>query len=90
MNNLNIRKIYIDTRFKRDQYGSNTNFEIELPQTVECPENTVMFVDELVLPNTITTIQTDVNDKLYFAGCYLGNLYIYNVDSQKLIIYTKK
>ena len=70
MNNLNIRKIYIDTRFKRDQYGSNTNFEIELPQTVECPENTVMFVDELVLPNTLTTIQSNVNDKLYFAVFY--------------------
>ena len=67
---LNIRKIYIDTRYKRDQYGSNTNFEIELPQTVECPENTVMFVDELVLPNTMTTIQAGINDTLYFAVFY--------------------
>jgi len=35
-------------------------------------------------------IDKNRNHKLYFAGCYLGNLYIYNVDSQKLIIYTKK
>ena len=56
-NNLNVRKIYIDTRFKRDPYGSNTNFEIDLPQTVECPEDTVIFADEIVIPNTMTTIQ---------------------------------
>ena len=69
-NNINIRKIYIDTRYKRNQYGSNTEFEIDLPQTVECPEGTQMYVDEIVLPNTITTIQKDVNDKLYFAVFY--------------------
>jgi hypothetical protein len=67
---LKIRKIYIDTRFKRGLYGSNTNFEIELPQTVECPEQTVMFVDEVVMPNTMTTIQQGVNDVLYFAVFY--------------------
>ena len=67
-----IRKIYIDTRYKRDKYGSNTNFEIDLPQTVECPPNTVCYVDEIVLPNTITTIQTGVNDRLYFAVFYNG------------------
>ncbi len=71
---LQIRKIYIDTRYKRDKYGSNTNFEIELPQTVECPPNTVCYVDEIVLPNTITTIQTGVNDRLYFAVFYNNNI----------------
>ena len=69
-NTLNTRKIYIDTRYKRKQYGSNTDFEIDLPQTVECPEGTIMYVDEIVLPNTLTTIQKDVNDKLYFAVFY--------------------
>ena len=67
---LQVRKIYIDTRFKRDKYGSNTNFEIDLPQTVECPPNTVCYVDEIVLPNTITTIQAGVNDRLYFGVVY--------------------
>ena len=69
-NNLTTRKIYIDTRYKRDQYGSNTNFEINLPHTLECPENCVMYVDEVVLPNTITTVQTGVHDKLYFGLFY--------------------
>ena len=64
---LQVRKIYVDTRYKRDKYGSNTSFEIELPQTVECPPNTVCYVDEIVLPNTTTTIQTGINDRLYFA-----------------------
>lgn len=69
-NILNTRKIYIDTRYKLNPYGSDTNFEIELPQTVECPEGTVMYVDEVVLPNTLTTILKDVNDKLYFGIFY--------------------
>ena len=34
------------------------------------PPNTVCYVDELVLPNTITTIQTGVNARLYFAVFY--------------------
>ena len=75
-NILNVRKINIDTRFKRNLYGSNTNFEIDLPQTVECRENTVVFADEIVLPNTITTIQSNVNDKLYFALFY-NNVTLY-------------
>jgi len=62
--------IYIDTRYKRDKYGSNTNFELDLPQTVECPPNTVCYVDDIVLPNTITTVQIRVNDRLYFAVFY--------------------
>jgi hypothetical protein len=62
INNLNTRKHYIDTRFKRDKYGTNTNFQINLPHTVECPDNCVIYVDELVLLNTITPIQSNVND----------------------------
>ena len=77
-NILNTRKIYIDTRFKRDKYGSNTNFQIDLPQTVECLDNHVMFVDEIVLPNTVTTIQSNVNDKLYFAVFYNTTVKYYN------------
>lgn len=73
-NNLNIRKVYVDTRYKLNPYGSNTDFSIEFPQTVDCPENTVMFVDEIVLPNTITTIQAGVNDKIYFALKFNGDV----------------
>ena len=66
-NNLNVRKLYIDTIYKLDPYGSNTKFTIEFPQTIECPGNTVMYVDEVVLPNTITTVQQGVNDELYYV-----------------------
>ena len=74
-NNLNVRKLYIDTRYKLDTYGSNSKFTIEFPQTIECPENTVMYVDEVVLPNTITTIQEGVNDDLYFVIYYGEQMY---------------
>ena len=74
-NNLNVRKLYIDTRYKLDTHGSNTKFTIEFPQTIECPENTVMFVDEIVLPNTITTVQQDVNDRVYFVVRYNNSLH---------------
>ena len=46
--NLEELKTYVDTRFIPDQYGSNANFEIELPQTVECLEPCIIHVDELV------------------------------------------
>lgn len=35
-------------------------------------------------------IEKNRNDELYFAGCYFGNLYIYNIDSHKLTVYSKK
>ena len=77
-NNLNVRKLYIDTRYKLDPNGSNTKFTIEFPQTIECPENTVMFVDEIVLPNTITTVQQDVNDRVYLVVKYNNSLHYFN------------
>ena len=65
INTRNVRNIYVDTRYKRNAYGSNTEFEIDSPKKVECPEDTVMIVDDILLPNTITTIQQGVRDKSF-------------------------
>ena len=40
------------------------------PKPQNAVPNTVRYVDEIVLPNTITTIQACVNDRLYFAVFY--------------------
>ena len=66
MEELKIRKIYVDTRYKvLNELGDNGDFEVMLPEAVNLPENTVAFVDEVIMPIAFKNIQKNVNDKLY-------------------------
>ena len=46
-NLLPINKIYCDTAFKRKDSISNSNFKIDLPQTLKLQDNCVFFVDDI-------------------------------------------
>ena len=43
VNLLPIKQIYCDTAFKRKDSISNSNFKIDLPQTLKLPDNCVCF-----------------------------------------------
>ena len=47
------RKIYIDSR---QGQGTGSDFTLTLKQSVQCPENTVAFIDEIIVPNTFLTV----------------------------------
>ena len=38
---LPVKKIYIDSRFKSSDSASDSDFKIDLPETVNMPEDTV-------------------------------------------------
>ena len=48
------RKIYIDSR---QGQGTGSDFTLTLKQSVQCPENTVAFIDEIIVPNTFLTVE---------------------------------
>ena len=64
---LPLKKIYIDSRDRTPDSKSASNFKIELPYTVQMPENTVFYVTDVCIPHVWNTIGTDFNDKLYMS-----------------------
>ena len=63
---LPIKKIYIDSRSRTADSVDASNFKIQLPYTIEIPDNTVFFVTDVCIPHVYKLIETDVNDRLYF------------------------
>ena len=47
---LDIKKVYIDTRFKTADSQSDCDFFIELPRSFNVPENTVCYLTDVVIP----------------------------------------
>ena len=62
---LPVKKIYIDSKFRRHDSVSTSNFRIDLPNTLKLPANTVFYVDDVCIPHSWHTIEAGVNDKLY-------------------------
>jgi hypothetical protein len=66
---LTVRKIYIDSRFKTSDSRSDSDFKYELVQSVQMPENTKCFIDDVIIPVAWYNIDK-TNNKLY---CRLYN-----------------
>jgi len=54
---LPIKKLYIDSRDRTPDSKSASNFKIELPNTVQMPDNTVFFVTDVCIPHVWTTVE---------------------------------
>ena len=69
MSKLDIEKVYIDTRFKSSESTSDTDFYVDLPRSMNIPDDCVCYIDEIVLPVSWTVVD-ERNNKLYmrFAG----------------------
>ena len=63
---LDIRKIYVDTKFKTADSKSDSDFYIDLPRTLQTSENTIAFIDEIAIPNVMKVIDAR-NQKLYVS-----------------------
>lgn len=62
---LPIKKLYIDSRFKAPDSVSDSDFYIDLPQTLLMPEGTGFYLDDISIPVTWYPIEKDRNNKLY-------------------------
>lgn len=87
MSTEGVKKVFIDSRY-RDS-GSDSDFKITLPYNLNFSDNTKMYIDNIIIPNSIKTIN-NTNNKLYISLFYEGSTYdlilqltnnIYNADS---------
>ena len=63
---LDIRKIYVDTKFQTADRNSDSDFYIDLPRTLNTSENTIAFIDEIAIPNVMKVIDAR-NQKMYVS-----------------------
>lgn len=68
---LPVRKIFVDSRFKTPKSPSNSDFEYEIPQSVSLPDNTICYIDNIVIPNSWKTIDAN-NNRLYVRTTIYG------------------
>ena len=59
------RKIYIDTKYKTKNSNNNSDFSIELPETILLPEKCYAYLDEICIPHSFYTIESGINNKFY-------------------------
>ena len=62
---LPVKKIYIDSKFRRPDSISSSNFKVDLPYTLKLPESTIFFVDDVCIPHSWRTVEENMNNKIY-------------------------
>jgi hypothetical protein len=61
----NLKKIYIDSRFRTADSSSTSNFRIQLQDILHIDEHMSYLINEISFPNTFRSVETGINDKLY-------------------------
>ena len=62
----NVKKCYIDSRFRTADSISDSDFRFELKEQLDLPDNTVCYVDDISIPHTWRTIGFH-NNKFYIV-----------------------
>lgn len=60
-----IYMIYIDSHQRTQNSSSSSDFEIYLPESQECGNDTKLYIHEITIPNSIYPIQEGLNNILY-------------------------
>ena len=50
-------KVYVDPRYKTNDSVSNSGFKFELKEALDLPDNTVCYIDDILIPHTWFTIK---------------------------------
>ena len=81
---LPISKIYVDSRWCTSDSVSSSNFKVQLPSTLQCPDNTVFFITDVCIPHTWQTVEENINDTLYML--YINTAAASPADTYKGVI----
>ena len=57
-----VKKVYVDSRFRTNDSDSNGDFKFELIEALELPGNTVCYVNDISIPHTRRTIEAYSNN----------------------------
>ena len=89
---LPIKKIYIDTKYKRRDSVSNSNFKTDLPTTLTFPDNSVFYIElpdqskqvAMLLLGRTDVVVMDINIFNYLSKEHLGKDHMANVDVHRI------
>ena len=62
---LEVKHSYVDTRFKTAVSKSDSDFTSELTKSINIPEDTIAYINDIVLPVSWTTIDEIINTLQY-------------------------
>ena len=65
MTTLKYKKVYIDSKYTTPDSISSSDFSIELPEVLNCPDDTCFYVTELSIPRSWYVIEYGINNLLY-------------------------
>ena len=60
-----IKKMYVDSRYRTNDSESNSDFQFELKEALDLPDNTECYIDEISIPHTWYTVEVNLNNTLY-------------------------
>lgn len=64
---LEIKKLYIDSRYRTSDSISDSNFKIQLNRNITLPEGCVMRVENAIIPHSWLNIEFSINDRMYLV-----------------------
>ena len=69
---LPIKKLYLDSRYRRADSESTSNCKFELKQAIHLPLNCIAYIDDIQIPHTWYNV-SNTNNKLYMRIADLTN-----------------
>ena len=63
---MDIKKVYIDIRFKTVDSKSDFDFYVELPRALTIPDKCVCYIDDIVIPVSWTSV--DERNQMLYLG----------------------
>ena len=63
----NVKKIYIDSRYKSFDSVSIRAFKHEIKESIDIADNTIYYIDDISIPRTWYAIE-DCNNQLYIEA----------------------
>ena len=69
---VSVTTIYIDSRFKTRDSKSDSDATIELPRTINIPDDTIAYINDIVLPVSWTTTDERTHN-LYYSTSHNVN-----------------
>ena len=64
-NVLQVKKLYIDSRYRTPDSESDSSFRIQLGRNIYLPDNCILHLENCVIPHSWYTIEANINDKMY-------------------------
>jgi hypothetical protein len=74
---LPVKKIYVDSKWKTSDSVSHSDFKFELDASLNLPNNTVFYIDDICIPHSWYNVDSD--NKLYVYSEGNGPCIIYSI-----------